>query len=225
MGVVGYCFPMASKNPPPCQVCGQPSVSKNLCDKHYRRFRRHGDSTATLRPDDWGKRHSHPLWGRWKQTARTLEGRVPLWDDFWKFVEDVGPLQERCLMKRYRADEPWGPDNFYWKQPIVTFKAADDPARYQRELRRRNRIKTKGYGLKKVYGITLDQYHKMLDEQGGVCAICGSPEMLREYLSVDHCHETKKVRGLLCGICNRALGGFRDNVHFLARAIEYLRKY
>ena len=87
--------------------------------------------------------------------------------------------------------------------------------------------KTSAY-LKRVYGITLDDYERMHYEQSGLCAICGSEGFLMKEchsikLVVDHCHATGKVRGLLCHNCNRALGLLKDNVPNLQAAINYLR--
>ena len=48
-------------------------------------------------------------------------------------------------------------------------------------------------------------------------------DTVKSTLNVDHCHETGKIRGLLCHNCNRALGLFKDNVEFLERAILYLK--
>lgn len=56
---------------------------------------------------------------------------------------------------------------------------------------------------KQVYGITVEDYDRMFDEQGGVCAICGNGTKRR--LAVDHNHETGVVRGLLCPRCNQHL--------------------
>lgn len=84
---------------------------------------------------------------------------------------------------------------------------------------------TRKYQLKMKYGITLDQYDNMLLLQGGHCALCNkTPDDERDkVLSVDHCHKTNKVRGLLCNIHNRALGAFGDNEEGLLKAIDYLR--
>ncbi|UCS82780.1 endonuclease VII [Yersinia phage vB_YenP_Rambo] len=73
------------------------------------------------------------------------------------------------------------------------------------------------------YGITKDDYDRMFQEQLCKCAICSKPqEKCRRALSVDHCHKTGKVRGLLCDECNRALGYFYDDIKRLKNAITYL---
>ena len=78
----------------------------------------------------------------------------------------------------------------------------------------------------RLYGITLAEYDAMLEAQGGVCAICGmTPEENKARLSVDHDHETREIRGLLCSGCNWGLGMFRDNPNHLYSAVEYLEYY
>lgn len=83
----------------------------------------------------------------------------------------------------------------------------------------------------RLYNLSQDDYARLLDEQGGVCAICHQPERYIDSrtgharnLSVDHDHATGHVRGLLCGRCNRGLGQFNDDLASLTRAAEYLRK-
>jgi len=77
--------------------------------------------------------------------------------------------------------------------------------------------------LMKNYGITLDEYNKLLEKQGGGCAVCGkSPDSRR--LHVDHDHKTGAVRGLLCSGCNTALGHAADDVSILQRLIGYLTR-
>jgi len=82
-------------------------------------------------------------------------------------------------------------------------------------------IRDKEY--QKRFGITLAEYNEMLIRQGGVCAICESSPGRRR-LEVDHCHATGKVRGLLCEICNRALGHFQDSPKIFRSAAEYLER-
>lgn len=76
------------------------------------------------------------------------------------------------------------------------------------------------------YGITLEEYDALFVIQGGVCALCGEPsDSERRLLSVDHCHDTGKVRGLLCSSCNMGIGIFNDDIESLEKAIAYLRSH
>ena len=82
----------------------------------------------------------------------------------------------------------------------------------------------------KNFGITVEDYEFMFERQGGTCAICGSPETefvmgVKKRLSVDHCHQTGRVRGLLCSKCNLGLGYFLDNWVLIDNAMEYLIAY
>jgi hypothetical protein len=80
--------------------------------------------------------------------------------------------------------------------------------------------KRREWNLRHKYGITVDEYNKMLEDQDGKCRICNTP---LEKPMVDHNHETGEVRGLLCGNCNSMIGMARDDINILARAILYLR--
>lgn len=102
----------------------------------------------------------------------------------------------------------------------------------QREWREKNRDRRKeieyASRLKTQYGLTIEDYQRMLAEQGGGCAICGQAAgsyRNQDFLCVDHNHETGQVRGLLCGSCNDGLGRFRDNPILLASAIAYLKTH
>lgn len=79
----------------------------------------------------------------------------------------------------------------------------------------------------KQYGIDAEQYKQLSEEQHHRCAICLAPEMTKgiQRLSVDHCHTTLKVRGLLCSNCNNGLGRFLDEPALLEAAAAYLRKH
>jgi len=78
--------------------------------------------------------------------------------------------------------------------------------------------------LRHYFGITIETYNDMLARQFGRCAICKTTNWGGRWNSpcVDHCHLTGKIRGLLCLLCNRGLGNFRDNVDLLQAASEYL---
>jgi len=84
--------------------------------------------------------------------------------------------------------------------------------------------------ITKTYGLTLEEYEAMVEYQDHKCKICGTHETDNalskngnpKRLSIDHDHETGQIRGLLCNLCNTALGMFDDNVESLQRAILYL---
>jgi hypothetical protein len=82
--------------------------------------------------------------------------------------------------------------------------------------------------LKRNYGITIEDYERMLEAQNHRCKLCGGdgfpmdPARHKVRLVVDHCHETGEIRGLLCHNCNRGLGLFKDNPSLLLSAAAYL---
>src|SRR5438445_13373307 len=71
------------------------------------------------------------------------------------------------------------------------------------------------------YGLTVEHYEAMFNDQWQSCAICFQRQKNQRRLHVDHDHHSKKVRGLLCTRCNTALGGFRHSIKYLMSAIEY----
>lgn len=78
--------------------------------------------------------------------------------------------------------------------------------------------------LKRRYGLTVADYDQMFASQGGVCALCKRSCIRERRLSVDHCHTTGKVRGLLCVACNLALGYLKDSPTLFRLAAEYLER-
>lgn len=73
--------------------------------------------------------------------------------------------------------------------------------------------------LQEVFNLTEKKWQKIWDFQKGLCAMC------RKHMkkpNVDHCHKTGLIRGLLCNLCNRNLGRFRDSIELLQAAISYL---
>jgi hypothetical protein len=77
--------------------------------------------------------------------------------------------------------------------------------------------------LKSKYGITLEEFDALLEEQGGHCAVCDRTcEDGGQHLSVDHDHRTGKVRGILCAKHNQALGLCGDDPNILIALASYL---
>lgn len=83
------------------------------------------------------------------------------------------------------------------------------------------RASKRKYWLKR-YGLCKDSYDVLLQAQGGVCAICHSECSRHPSLSVDHCHTTEQIRGLLCHSCNLALGNLEDDPARARAAAAYL---
>ncbi len=94
--------------------------------------------------------------------------------------------------------------------------------RVARAWRKKNRARVIANKRKLRYGITAEQTAAMLRRQKGRCAICRIDVAVKFH--IDHCHLTKKVRGILCGPCNQGLGMFYDDAVALANAIKYLRR-
>lgn len=85
-----------------------------------------------------------------------------------------------------------------------------------------SREKHRVYELMYYYGMTESEYNKLVLQQQGVCAICGTNKEGR--LAVDHNHKTGNIRGLLCRPCNSAIGLFKESPTLLRKAASYLEK-
>jgi hypothetical protein len=96
---------------------------------------------------------------------------------------------------------------------------ANNHANYARRKADRSELTI---NLRKLYGITLEDYDRTLKRQLGRCAICDEQS---QRLEVDHCHAGGHVRALLCQPCNNGLGCFRDDPERLRSALRYLRKH
>lgn len=92
----------------------------------------------------------------------------------------------------------------------------------------KNRVKalaqTKNRRLIRLYGMTTKDYNAQFVVQKGCCYLCGTHQKdLNETLHIDHCHSTGKVRKLLCGNCNRAIGCAKEDINLLQRMIDYIK--
>jgi endogenous inhibitor of DNA gyrase (YacG/DUF329 family) len=129
------------------------------------------------------------------------------------------PLQKRGIGRQTCSDECLKIHRSAWaKERRETTKSWTD-----KEIRLR---------LKTKYGLTPEQYQRMMEDQNHSCAICGKKDLAqrskgktRQPLVVDHCHTTGKVRGLLCSHCNRGLGFLNDSADLLQKAANYLQSH
>jgi len=126
----------------------------------------------------------------------------------------ANPEKVKSIKQKWNTSEVGKYANIEWKR--------QNPEK-ARAIQRRAKLKAR-------YGISEEQYIKMLEEQNHSCAICGKHESQNVVgnktikLAVDHCHDTKDVRGLLCDRCNTSIGKFEHSVELLQKAISYLKK-
>ena len=95
----------------------------------------------------------------------------------------------------------------------------------QKKWNNKNFNRRKNVILKNVYGITLDDYNRMFNEQGGKCAICQRHQNeLTRTLCVDHDHKTNKVRALLCVTCNTDVSVVENRLEEMTKYLNKHRK-
>ncbi len=122
------------------------------------------------------------------------------------------------------------------KEARNTWARENRQANLERERERdrqrmvRDPDRTRRHGIKRKFGITLEEYDAMVLAQHGVCAACGGPPGQNSKgkpirLAIDHCHRTGRVRGLLCANCNVAIGMVDDDIEQLEALIRYLKRY
>lgn len=133
---------------------------------------------------------------------------------FFKNRSQIDGLNGYCIPCAYAYKKEWALKN----------PAAHSATKKRWYEKGRERILI--YQRKKTYDVSNDRFQEMLKNQNGLCAICLKEEQVkRRQLSVDHDHETGKIRELLCNNCNNGLGRFKDSLETLIRATEYLRKH
>lgn len=97
----------------------------------------------------------------------------------------------------------------------------------QSEVKKEMAVYYRAKHLEYKYGITLEDYDTLKTQQDGKCAICGIEEKYCENkrFAVDHDHDTKEVRALLCKKCNQAIGLLQDSSAFTFNAYKYLKRF
>lgn len=145
-----------------------------------------------------------------------------------KFDFDEGDVYEgtrvckECGERKSMTEFHWGPNKTCRRRLCKSCQHAQ-----QRRARSKNldvfKMRGRQSHLRKKYGIDQADYLRMRDEQGDLCLICR--DSLPEPAYVDHCHETGRVRGLLCLTCNTGIGSFKERPEVLIWAAAYLLKH
>jgi hypothetical protein len=121
--------------------------------------------------------------------------------------------------RRLAYGKKWRKKNAKKHRASVVAWAEANPER-RKEISKKALLK---FRLRTKYGLTVEQYERMLTKQNNACAICKGPNGQRAW-NVDHNHRTGRVRGLLCTPCNIALGAVDDNPAILKGMIAYLKR-
>lgn len=189
-----------------CSKCGKPS-EKFRCDKCQKV---HNETTKQLRDE------------------RIQEGKCEKCGgdnttDTTRCVNCQKRLNQQRREKNQEYTKQWAANN-----AIRGLCISCSGPKENQKIRRCEKCKRKcnSNRLKSLYGITVEEYEELSAHQNHVCWICGKKETTKDgYLHVDHCHKTGKIRGLLCGLCNRGIGALGDSIELLEKAIEYLKEF
>lgn len=110
---------------------------------------------------------------------------------------------------------------------IRAYQKANPEVQARSVAKRRANGKRRLADVRQRYGVSEEQYAEMMERAGGVCEICGRvpSEVSKKGACVDHCHDSSKVRGILCAPCNSGIGSLQDDPAVLRKAIEYLETH
>lgn len=215
-----------------CSVkgCDLPIKGRKFCSKHFQLFKRHGV------PEKLNKsKRSHPLYHLWFE-RKTNNLLCEDWLDLDVFMAAVLPKPEGTyFLLQIDGAKPFGPDNFRWQEHLKRKKEETRTEWWNRKRRARisaNPAMESQRNIKRQYNLSPEEHEEKLKASNYVCEICGEPETsydgrtgsLRK-LAVDHCHISKKLRGMLCGRCNTTLGKVKENKEILQNMINYLDKH
>ena len=154
----------------------------------------------------------------WMNTQQERHKVDPAWKDLKTFIKDLGdrPTEQHRLHK-LNSDLGYVRGNVVWRLMLK-----HDPN--AKSWAQRNTDRFKEYKLKHRFGLSGYEYNSLLEKQNYRCAICGvHSDEYHQNLSVDHCHTTGKIRGLLCSDCNFMLGRAKDNINTLLKGVSYLQ--
>jgi len=137
-----------------------------------------------------------------------------------EFYKNGKSYMKRCKLCHNQKSRQWEKDNPDKNRARKVKWYKDNPG-----SKRAN-------NLQQHYNATLADYDYLFKEQGGLCAACGQPETNLDKrtkqvknLHVDHCHKSEKIRALLCGGCNTALGHLKDDPARIRLLLAYAEKH
>jgi hypothetical protein len=122
-----------------------------------------------------------------------------------------------------KESEVYRTESYKWAQCLACKKISNEKFKEKNPKRDTNALRAHYYSNNGEFKLCKEKYKSMLEEQNHVCAICKNHECnksVKRRLSIDHCHKTKKIRGLLCNKCNISLGLIKESIVTLEDAID-----
>lgn len=212
-----------SEEPQRCTKCGEIKPAEGFYSSKHSPNGLRGDCKE-CRKSRRRNRHKSHKYSRSEEPQQCIKCRkVKLAKEFHTNRSDLNGLQSMCM--ECRKNRPKYPRS---EEPQRCAKCGEiKPAEeFHTHSAHLNGLRSTCIECRRVYkracdyGLTREAYSQMLQRQDNKCAICH--KTFTKVPHVDHCHESEKVRGLLCSGCNLGLGCFKDDPAILANAIKYL---
>jgi RNase P subunit RPR2 len=202
-------------------TCERKRVTREWCQAHYRQWQKWGETfelgdlsrRSALIKASWERMTDEERAARIAPMISATKGRVRSETHRARLSESIraayakGEVEIKERVCR-GCEEPFQPNSNHH------FWCDEDCQKARGRLRR--------------HGLSNREYLDIAEAQGGNCALCGSKGRgyggSRYALVIDHCHDTGKVRGLLCPDCNTALGRFGDDADRLRKAADYIER-
>lgn len=167
------------------------------------------------------------------QMHRVRYGRYKSYDLPEKEQLPEGIAKICMLHGELTEEQVYRTDSYVWPQCIKCKKISNDKFKEKNPNRDTNILKKHYYVRNSNAKISKDDYEDMIEAQNNKCLICNNPETVSNNpkatgpnrLTIDHCHQTQKIRGLLCRSCNLMLGFSKDSIEILQAAIDYLKQH
>lgn len=211
----------------PCLTAELVQREPALCRKHYMRIRRRGlpkksrkNARGTCTVIEDGQQCTAPAVAKglcWKHRSRFVRTGTT---DLIPYKSKVQEGSRRSLIaqskeeRRCKSCAGQIPSELHGRAEYCCAECRD----------RGDRLSMRRADLRRLYGLTLEQYDDILERQGWRCPVCAEQHPGKGDYSwaVDHCHATGQVRGILTPNCNKGLGLLGDNARFLRAGIQYL---